>query len=110
MNNDQGEEILKRLRRIETRQYRHAQLQGLDITDRGDKVRVQYDGRNKIVMIDNVDISLSLILKTLHENGITQEVDIYMETKYIGSVDPSGYNAPAEAARTGSGKTRNHKE
>ncbi len=97
----QFDEIMRRLRRIETRQYRHAQLQGLDITDTGDKVRVQYDALTGTVHISSLDVSLSAIAKVLALRGVTDPVGIYHGATFVGSIHAAAVCAHPANVTTG---------
>ncbi len=79
-------ELLERTRRIETRQYRHAELQGFDISETGDRARVRFDTRFNIVIIETIEVKISTVVRLLRELGVKGEVKVYKDSTYVMTV------------------------
>lgn len=81
------QELLERTRRIETRQYRHAELQGFDISETGDRKRVRFDARFNLVVVETIEVKISTVVRLLRELGVKGEVKVYKDSTYVMTVN-----------------------
>ena len=92
MEDDIGE-VLQRVRRIETRQMKLAQAQGIDPSNRRDKLTIVSYARFPVVAeLSGMDVSIGDVLDTCRKSGITTVLSLKYQGRYVGQIDVRGVN------------------
>jgi len=74
------EELLNRVRRIETRLMRLAEMMGLDPSN---KVRATYRKEDNTIEIGGLDVSVANLLDMLRREGISHPVRLAVGGKWV---------------------------
>ena len=79
------EELLNRVRRIETRLMRLAEMMGLDPSN---KVRATYRKEDNTIEIGGLDVSVANLLDMLRREGISHPVRLAVGGKWVAMFTP----------------------